>query len=239
MTAGQRVCGPCAQTRRDRENAARRAAHDTVIAEIRAAADPVERLLRVSRYHDKYEAESDTWALACPEWPPGGWDSAAVGRWFAARATSTGVQPTSELLTYVKRPRTLLARTLQYEPGAALPRWSFKKGSAELKTISDLEGSYTIPQWAHVLLDGQVVTWDPPPRKSLHNRSRTSIVTGPERIAPTELSMGALVLMARILGMSDDNPGLPPKRRYIESIGFREAIHSNSHLDDYGSPLRR
>jgi len=63
-------------------------------------------------------------------------------------------------------------------------------------------------------------------------------VAGLETIAPSGLNEHALVLMARILGMTNGHPGLQPKRRGLAYGGLRESMHSDSHLDDYGRRVK-
>ena len=101
LAAGQRVCMACAAARRERQADEKRAAEttavDAVIDAIKAKPDPVERLLRISWFLDKYEGRLVCLADACPEYQEGRWDSAAVGHWFPARADALGVEPTSAL----------------------------------------------------------------------------------------------------------------------------------------------
>jgi len=210
-----------------------RAANGTVISTIRTIADPIERLLRIAYFLDKYEGNPDTWATVCPEYPPGRWDSVAVGRWFAAKARSQGIGPTSVLQTYIKRPGGWPLGKPTYVPDKRIPCWSFREGSTEITTHEDpdldsSERTYTVTEWANVLLDGQVVTYKLP--------EAFGGMTGPETITLTGLNLHALILMAALLGLTDDRPGLKPVDRGLSLKSSREVIRDldRHYIDDYG-----
>lgn len=252
MAGGQRVCLQCAQVRQDRqvreERAADRSGVDAVIDTIRRMPDPVERLLRVTWFLDKYEGREDTWESACPEYPRGGWDSAAVGRWFAAKADALGVGPTASLKTYVARPAaqlTLLLGMAGYNPGPDIPCWSFRNGSTWTRAVtpdSRMSDSstepYMVTEWAHVLRDGRVVTYAGPPLKPRGGPRPRMDVAGLETLRPSGLNEHALVLMAALLGMTDERPGL--KAKYVRPgyAGIRESMLSMdlAYVDEYGRP---
>jgi hypothetical protein len=210
---------------------------------IRSVPDPIERLLRICYFLDKYEGRPDTWVTACPECPPGEWDSAVVGRWFAAKAVSQGVKPTSALRTYVKRPAARLIGRPGYEPASEIPCWSFREGSTETRAVEDrnidsrADRMYTVTLWAHVLLDGSVIAYEPPPVKM---RGPDRQVNGPGTITPSALSEHALVLMAGLLGLTDDLPGMKVRHQEIAYGGLHEMGRhlDRAYIDDYGRPIR-
>lgn len=175
MVGGQRLCYPRAKARQSRqagkERADDRSAVDAVIDAIKGKPDAIERLVRIAWFLDKYEGREGAWTAACPEYPRGRWDSAAVGRWFAAKADALGVKPTAALQTYVARPAGRLILMLGmpgYDRGPDIPCWSFREGSTETRTVrpeSRMNDSssepYTVTEWARVLRDGRVVTYTP------------------------------------------------------------------------------
>ena len=63
-------------------------------------------------------------------------------------------------------------------------------------------------EWSHVLRDGRVVHYAPPPLKLCGGPRPRHDVAGRETIAPTGLNAHALVLMAALLGLTDERPGL-------------------------------
>ena len=253
IVAGQRLCRPCAKSRQtrqaDRERAEDRSAVDAVIDAIKAKPDPIERLLRIAWFLDKYEGREDAWTTVCPEHPRGRWDSAAVGRWFAAKADALGVQPTAELATYVARPAgrlTLMLGMPGYDRGPGLPCWSFREGSTQTRTVtpdSRMNDSssepYTVTEWAHVLRDGGVVTYHGPPVKPRTGRPKPrDDVAGTETIRPSGLNEHALVLMASLLGLTDERPGLKVRSKPFTYGGLRETRRDldRIYVDDYGRP---
>lgn len=251
MVGGQRLCTRCAQARQirqaDRERAGDRSAVDAVIDAIKGKPDPVERLVRIAWFLDKYEGRDDAWTATCPEYPRGRSDSAAVGRWFAAKADALGVQPTAALQTYVARPAgrlTLMLGMPGYDRGPDIPCWSFREGSTETRTVrpeSRMNDSssepYTVTEWAHVLRDGRVVTYHGPPVKPRLNKSRDD-VAGTETLRPSGLNEHALVLMAALLGLTDERPGLKVRhvpRTYGGILGAQRNL-DQIYVDDYGRP---
>jgi hypothetical protein len=254
MANGQRVCRPCAQGRQtrqaDEERERDRAAVDAVIEAILDKPDPFERLLRIAWFRDSYEGRPEAWQAACPEIPEGRWDSAALGRWFAAKADALGVGPTASLVTYVARPAAqllLLLRMPGYDPGPAIPCWSFREGSTTTRTVTpDVTRSdsftepYTVTEWAHILRDGRVVTYDPPPSNPRGGPRPRFDVAGTEALRPTGLNLHAVVLMATLLGMTDARPGLKKKQAPLSYGGLRESMRNmdRAYVDDYGRARR-
>lgn len=251
IVSGQRLCYPCAKARQarqaDRERGEDRSAVDAVINAIKAKPDPVERLVRIAWFLDKYEGREDAWTAACPEHPRGRWDSAAVGRWFAAKADALGVQPTAELATYVARPGgrlTLMLGMPGYDRGPGLPCWSFREGSTQTRTVrpeSRMNDSssepYTVTEWAHVLRDWRVVTYHVPPMKARTGRPHPRHdVAGPETLRPSGLNEHALVLMAALLGLTDERPGLKVKPRTYGGLRETQRNLDRIYVDDYGRP---
>lgn len=222
-----------------------------MIDAIRRNPDPVERLVRIAWFLDNYEGRADAWATACPEYPRGRWDSAAVGRWFAAKADALGVPPTAALPTYVACPAprlTLMLGMPGYDRGPDIPCWSFRDGSTETRTVrpeSRMNDSssepYTVTEWAHVLRDGRVVTYAGPPVKRRFGRANPrDDVAGTETIRPSALSEHALVLMAALLGLTDERPGLTVRYEERSYGGIQELQRTldQVYVDDYGRPRR-
>jgi hypothetical protein len=253
MVGGQRLCHPCVKARQtrqaDKERADDRSAVDAVIDAIKGKPDPVERLVRIAWFLDKYECREDTWTAACPEYPRGRRDSAAVGRWFAAKADTLGVKPTAALQTYAARPAgrlTLMLGMPGYDRGPDIPCWSFREGSTDTQTFrpeSRMNDSssepYTVTEWAHVLCDGRVVTYHGPPLKPRTGRpDPRRDVAGTETLRPSGLNEHALVLMAALLGLTDERPGLKVRHEPQTYGGIRGMQRNLGQLyvDDYGRP---
>jgi hypothetical protein len=250
---GQRLCKPCAKSREtrqaDEDRARDRSAVEAVIATIKGKPEAVERLLRIAWFLDKYEGRADAWEVTCPEYPKGRWDSAAVGRWFAAKAGAVGVSPTAALRTYVARPAARLSLMLGasgYDSGPDIPCWSFREGSTETRTVTpdvrmsdSLSEPYTVTEWAHVLRDGRVVTYDPPPLKPRGGPRPRHDVAGTETMRPTGLNEQGIILMAALLGLTDERPGLKVRDRPVSyGTSTREMQRGLDRLyfDDYGRP---
>ena len=253
---GQRLCRPCAQTRQARqaedERARDRGAVDAVIDAVKTKPDPIERLLRIAWFLDKYEGRQDAWKAACPEYPRGAWDSAAIGRWFAARAVALGVKPTKMLPTYVARPvarLTLMLGAPGYDSGPDIPCWAFREASTDIRTVKPRDARfdnftepYDVTQWAHVLRDGRVVTYDPPPLKARGGPRARDDVAGTEILRPTGLNETGIVLMAALLDLTDERPGLKVKHRPINyGSGTRDMMRNldRTYVDDYGRPRKQ
>ena len=250
MVSSHRICKSCAQARQvrqaDEDRLSARSAVDSVVDAIRGKPDPIERLLRIAWFLNRYEGRKDAWQAACPEHPKDRWDSAAVGRWFVAKADVLGVKPTAALQTYVARPGGRLSLMLGmpgYDPGPDIPCWSFREGSTETRTVrpesrmSDSSNEpYTITEWAHIMRDGRVVTYHGPPMKPRTGRPNPrNDVAGNEIIRPSGLNEHALVLMAALLGLTDERPGLKVRYEPPTYEGIRGMKH-NLYVDDYGRP---
>jgi len=198
LEGGQRICDSCIQERRSRDQAAQEAAHDAahqaVIAEMRAIADPIERLLRIAWYQENFEGLADDWHTVCPEYSPDGWDSVAVGRWFAVRAIDQGIPTRAERIG-IKRPlSTMFGNRAKYNVGPEIRSWSFRSRQQH-------------KNWPGVILsDGSVVQL----RQGQADYTATSDrdYTIVESITPARLDMNALILMAEALGLTVDRPGL-------------------------------
>lgn len=227
MAGGQRLCQPCAQARKARqaeeERERNRLAVDAAVDAIKEKPDPLERLLRIAWFLDKYEGRTDAWQAVRPRYPRGQWDSAAVGRWFAAKAEALGVKPGRRLQTYIARPAAQLVLLLGmpgYVPGPEIPCWSFEEGSTETRTVTPdcrmsdtLARPYTVAEWAYVLRDGSVVIYEPAPGKPRSGPKPRIDVSGTEKIRPTGLNEHALIQMAVLLSMTDQRPGLKVKHK--------------------------
>jgi hypothetical protein len=223
MGGNQRLCTICTEARKSRqaeeERERERAAVKAALEAIREKPDPVERLVRIAWFLNNFEAPGDAWSLACPEYPRGQWDSAAVGLWFAATANGLGVQPARMLPTYIPRPAAQLFLLLGmpgYDPGPDIPCWSFDEGAAvapDTTRSGTSSGPYQVTEPACVLYDGRVVTYHSPggiPRYGPWHRPRVD-TAGREKLRPAGLNEHALIQMAKLLGMTDQRPGLKRK----------------------------
>ena len=162
------------------------------------------------------------------------------------------MKPTAALPTYVARPAARLALMLGapgYESGPDIPCWSLREGATEIRTATPdgrmdggiLDEPYTVTQWAHILRDGRVVTYDPPPLKSRGGPRTREDVAGTEIMRPTGLNEGGIVLMAALFGLTDERPGLKAKPKPINyGSGTREMMRNldRAYVDDYGRPKK-
>ena len=228
MTGNQRLCTACAEARQarqaDKERGRERTAVKAALEAIRERPDPVERLVRIAWFLDNCEAPEDAWNLACPEYPRGQWDSAAVGRWFATAAGRLGFRPTRMLPTYIPRPAARLFLLLGmpgYDPGPDIPCWSFEEGSTESRLVTPnvtkrhVQRAYQVTEPACVLYDGRVVTYHSPGGKPRYGPRPRIDTAGREELRAAGLNQHALVQMAVLLGMTDQLPGLKKKYKPI------------------------
>lgn len=85
------------------------------------------------------------------------------------------------------------------------------------------------------------MTYDPPPFKPRGGPRPRHDVAGTEIMRPTGLSENGIVLMAALLGLTDERPGLkakPPPNTY--GTGTWEAMRGldRAYVDDYGRPRK-
>jgi hypothetical protein len=206
LDGGQRVCLDCIQDRRRQEqdvrDTAHNAAHQAAIAEMRALADPTERLLRIAWYQDNFDGLSADWGIVCPEYTQDNWDSAAVGRWFAARAASLGIPPTVMRMG-MKRPfSTMFGHRAKYSPGTEISYWSLPR--SRYRASLDWVGE--------ILPDGRVVRLE---RCHTDYPSTPGVSTVVKEIRSANLNMNALILMAEMLKLTVDKPGLRRKKKSL------------------------
>jgi hypothetical protein len=225
-----------AELAREAKARAKESARKAAVDGIGATPDPIERLLRVAYFTDRYGSHKNAWVKMCPEYEKDAWDSAAVGRWFARKAQTLGVPPTSSLNVYRFYPLGLLAGKLEFRPKGELPCWSFREGSTKTRsatdTTADSDRYYTVTEWAHILLDGRVVAYQVP-RHRVHGLD--DYEASRERILPSGLNRRALILMAALLSLTNDVPGLSPAPRQQPQL-FGRALYRNFQpgIDDYG-----